>query len=79
MYVHFTVYLCKKLGKISVKRGGGLILRHGRILRILRYTPYVAMLDCTGPGQKASVNALLVSLGVPWCPLGVPWCAFSEL
>ena len=31
-------YLCKKLGKISTKKGGGLILRHGRILHILRYT-----------------------------------------
>ena len=29
--------LCKKLGKISTKKGGGLIIRHGRIIRILRY------------------------------------------
>ena len=30
-------YLCTKSGKISAKKGGGLILRHGRIIRILRY------------------------------------------
>ena len=27
-------YLCKKF---STKKGGGLIIRHGRIIRILRY------------------------------------------
>ena len=26
--------LCMKSGKISTKKGGGLIIRHGRILRI---------------------------------------------
>ena len=31
-HVHYT------LGKISTKKGGGLILHHGCILRILRYT-----------------------------------------
>ena len=30
-------YLYKKSGKISTKKGGGLIIRHGRIIRILRY------------------------------------------
>ena len=30
-------YLCTKSGKISAKKGGGLTLRHGRTLRILRY------------------------------------------
>ena len=30
-------YLCKKSGKISTKKGGGLIIRHGHIIRILRY------------------------------------------
>ena len=30
-------YLCKKSGKISTKKGGGLIMRHGRIIHILRY------------------------------------------
>ena len=32
-------YLCTKSGKISAKKGGGLTLRHGRTLRILRYIP----------------------------------------
>ena len=31
-------YLCTKSGKISAKKGGGLTLRHGRTLRILRYS-----------------------------------------
>ena len=30
-------YRYKKLGKISTRKGGGLIIRHGRIIRILRY------------------------------------------
>ena len=29
-------YRYKKSGKISTKKGGGLIIRHGRIIRILR-------------------------------------------
>ena len=50
-------YLCKKSGKISAKKGGGLILHHGRTLHVLRYilgvkdrlvtaipSPYLAML-----------------------------------
>ena len=32
--------LCTKSGKISAKKGGGLTLRHGRTLRILRYIPH---------------------------------------
>ena len=35
-------YLCKKSGKISAKNGGGLILHHGRILRIVRYATVVS-------------------------------------
>ena len=30
-------YLYKKSVKISTKKGCGLIIRHGRIIRILRY------------------------------------------
>ena len=30
-------YRYKKSGKISTKKGGGLIIRHGRIIHILRY------------------------------------------
>ena len=33
-------YRYKKSGKISTKKGGGLIIRHGRILRILRYNAF---------------------------------------
>ena len=33
--IHY--YLCTKSGKISMKKGGGLILRHGCVIRILRY------------------------------------------
>ena len=32
--------LYKKSGKISTKRRGGLIIRHGRIIRILRYVNF---------------------------------------
>ena len=31
-------YRYKKSGKISTKKGGGVIIRHGRIIRILWYT-----------------------------------------
>ena len=30
-------YRYKKSGKIRTKKGGGLIIRHGRIIRILRH------------------------------------------
>ena len=37
-------YRYKKSGKISTKRGGGLIIRHGHIIRILRYIyNYISM------------------------------------
>ena len=32
--------LYKKTGKISTKKGGGRLIRHGRIIRILRYYIY---------------------------------------
>ena len=35
----------KKSGKISTKKGGGLIIRHGRIIRILRYKQLRDLLD----------------------------------
>ena len=31
-------YRYKKTGKISTKKGGGRLIRHGRIIHILRYT-----------------------------------------
>ena len=36
LYYHY-----KKSGKISTKKGGGLIICHGRIIRILQYTKYI--------------------------------------
>ena len=35
-YVYFTT-ITRNRGKISTKKGGGLIIRHGRIICILRY------------------------------------------
>ena len=67
-------YLCKKSGKISTKKGGGLIIRHGRIIRILRY--YTCMIIIEGvimlvipagiiPGLSVSSRYPGISVSIP--------------
>ena len=57
--LHLPYYRYKKSGKISTKKGGGLIIRHGRIIRILRYRRrrQLCTLDCILTGFPIGVGS----------------------
>ena len=55
MLVCFTTI--QEIGqKISTKKGGGLIIRHGRIIRILRY-PYTLYIYAVLPSDNGAIRS----------------------
>ena len=64
-------YRYKKSGKISRKKGGGLIIRHGRIIRILRYIyNYICVyLKCVQPTWTAAFHIHFRSMAQATCAM----------
>ena len=67
--LHLLYYRYKKSGKISTKKGGGLIIRHGRIIRILRYMCACAQNAERESGTKPRIGHRTITHYVIQCSL----------